>query len=134
MFCAICQSCGPTHDACQTQILMGSRQLGGQVAPSCRLPALLLTAVATAATTVVALALALAPALALAFTNTVTATATTLTVYSSFSHLDSYVGCLHSYAGLILKWFEAIPGGPGERQEKGKRPQEGVQRLGVVPP
>ena len=29
---------------------------------------------------------------------------------------------------LILRWFEAAPGGQGESQDKGKEAQEGFQR------
>ena len=37
-------------------------------------------------------------------------------------------------AELILRWFEAVPGGPGESQDKGKEAQEGFQRPRGVPP
>ena len=35
---------------------------------------------------------------------------------------------------LILRWFEAVPRGPGESQEKRKEVQEGFQRTRGVPP
>ena len=34
---------------------------------------------------------------------------------------------------LILRWFEAVPGGPGESQDKGKEAQEGLRRARGYP-
>ena len=40
---------------------------------------------------------------------------------------------LRFIAELILRWFEAVPGCPGESQDKGKEAQEGFRRARGTP-
>ena len=36
-------------------------------------------------------------------------------------------------AELILRWFEAVPRGPGQSQDKGKKRQKGLRRARGTP-